>query len=78
MNAADLRRRVAGWRTAERREQAIRADAGPVDPAAAFNAALELYDILAIDFRDADATRVREVELSRRTWRTLRTRLAIR
>ena len=63
---------------AERREQAIRADAGPMDPSDAFKAALELYEILAVDFRDADATRVREIELARRTWRTLRTRLAPR
>ena len=49
-----------------------------MEPAAAFAAALELYDLLAIDFRHADATRAREIDLARRTWRTLRTRLTPR
>lgn len=78
VTAEDLRQRVAGWRTAERRERALRAHAGPAQPDAALAAALELYDLLPVDFRDTDVTRVREIELARRAWRTLRIHLAPR
>jgi hypothetical protein len=73
-----LRRRVAGWRAAERREQAILAAEGPLAPAAALNAALELYELLAVDFRHEDVLRSREIELARHAWQMLRTRLRLR
>jgi hypothetical protein len=77
-SADDLRRRVMGWRVAERREQAVLAETGPMDSASAWNAALELYDLLPGDFRHADATRLREVELARCAWRSLRMHLTRR
>src|SRR5690348_8387323 len=76
--ANDLRRRVAGWRAAAQREQALRAKAAPLSPDAALTAAFELYDLLPADVPVADATRIREIALARRSWHTLRTRLAPR
>jgi len=73
-----LRRRVAGWRAAERREQTILAAEGPLAPTAALNAAGELYELLAVDFRHEDVLRAREIELARHAWRMLRTRLRLR
>jgi hypothetical protein len=75
VTAEDLRRRVAGWRAAERREQTLRAHEGPLEPNAALTEAFELYDLLPADFRAVDATRARDIELIRQAWRTLRTRL---
>lgn len=77
-SAEDLRRRVSGWRAAERRERALHAAAGPMAPQAAWSAALELYDLLPVDVREPDVTRVREIEMARRAWRTLRTHLSRR
>ena len=70
-----MRRRVHGWRAAERREQAIRAAEGSMEPDDAMRAAFELCDLVQIDLRQPDVTRAREVENARRIWHTLRTRL---
>ena len=75
VSAEDLRRRVIGWRVAERREQALLAEEGPMKPEAALHAAFELYDLFPVDLREPDVTRTREVELARRAWQTLRTHL---
>jgi hypothetical protein len=75
VTVADLRRRVDGWRQAERREQSLRAEAGPLTPAESFRAALELFDLLPIDIQTSDVTREHEVASARRAWRTLRIRL---
>ena len=77
-SADDLRRRVMGWRAAERREQAIRAEEGAAKPEAALAAALELYDLLPVDVSAPDVTRMVEIEHARRAWHTLRTRLTHR
>lgn len=76
-HTVDLRRRVMGWRAAERREQHLRAEEGPMDPEAALDAAIELHELLpsGLDTRD-DATRAREVAAARAAWRKLRARLA--
>jgi hypothetical protein len=71
----DLRRRVTGWRRAERREQAVRAQSGLMNPEAAIDAAVDLADLLPSHLCEPDETRAREVEHARRAWRTLRTRL---
>jgi hypothetical protein len=76
VTAADLRRRVEGWRQAERREQSLRAEAGPLTPAESLRAAFELFDLLPIDIQTSDVTREREVASARRAWQTLRIRLA--
>jgi hypothetical protein len=44
MNPEDVRRRVAGWQAAERREREERRKAGP-DPAEAVQGALALMDL---------------------------------
>jgi hypothetical protein len=75
VTAADWRRRVEGWRRAERREQSLRAEAGPMTPTDSFAAALELFDLLPIDIHTSDITREREVASARRAWQTLRIRL---
>ena len=77
-SAEDLRRRVIGWRVAERREQTLRAEEGPIDPEAALHAAFDLYDLVPMDMREPDVTRAREIDLARRAWRTLRTHLTHR
>jgi len=74
--AADLRRRVMGWRAAERREQALRADEGPLSPAAALEAAFELHELFADASAGPDVVRSREVAAARAAWRTVRERLA--
>lgn len=63
------------WRAAQHREHSLHSAAGPLPPEAAWQAALELYELLPVDFRLSDATRVREVDLARRAWRTLRMHL---
>lgn len=73
---ADLRRRVMGWRAAERREQALRAEEGPPSPVAALDAAFELHELFAGRLDWPDAVRAREVEAARTAWRTVRERLA--
>jgi hypothetical protein len=78
VSAEDLRRRVIGWRQAERREHRVRAEAGPLDPVAAMNAALELYDFLPVHTCAPDDVRAREVAAARHAWHTLRIRLAAR
>jgi hypothetical protein len=65
-----------GWRAAEVRERLLRAQEGPMAPDAAFDAAMELHALLAHPMDSLDATRAREVEAVRATWRKLRTRLA--
>jgi hypothetical protein len=47
-------------------------------PGAALHAALELFDLLPVDFRKPDMTRVREIEMTRRAWQVLRIRLTAR
>jgi hypothetical protein len=76
--AADLRRRVMGWRAAERRELALRAREGPPGPAAALEAAFDLHDLFAAAARATDAVRDREVAAARVAWRTLRERVGCR
>ena len=77
-SADDLRRRVIGWRVAERREQALRAEEGPLAPDAALRAAFDLHDLVPMNIRASDVTRAREIELARRAWRTLRLHLTRR
>jgi len=76
-SAADLRRRVLGWRAAERREQALRAREGPASPAEAVDAAFDLHDLFAgTPGQPPDVVRTREVAEARAAWRTVRERLA--
>ena len=72
----DLRRRVEGWRAAERREQALRAREGPMAADAALDAAIELADLFPSVATAVDPTRARGVADARAAWRKLRTRLA--
>lgn len=74
----DLRRRIRGWRTAERREQAVRAEDGPMDPSAALVAADEIYAFCHHMLLDADVVRSQELAHARAAWRTLRSRLRSR
>jgi hypothetical protein len=67
-----------GWRAAERREQALRAREGPPSPAAALDAAFELYELFAESFDGPDVVRARETADARAAWRTLRERLGCR
>jgi len=76
--AADLRRRVMGWRAAERREQTLRAHEGPPSPADALDAAFELYDLFNEASELPDVLRAREVAEARAAWRAVRARLACR
>lgn len=73
---ADLWRRVTGWRAAEHRERLVRAQEGPMDPDAALDAAIELYDLFPAAVDTIDVTRARDVADARAAWRKLRTRLA--
>jgi hypothetical protein len=73
---ADIRRRVMGWRAAERREQVLRANQGPLDPAAALDAAFDLHQLFAPGSDSGDAIRDRELASARAAWRKLRERLA--
>jgi hypothetical protein len=72
----DFRRRVEGWRAAERREQTLRAREGPMGADAALNAAIELADLFPSATTAVDPTRARDVAQARIAWRKLRTRLA--
>lgn len=72
--AADLRRRVDGWRSSERREQALRAQEGPMDPTASLNAAAEMYELWRRVAR-VDVIRSREVAAARTVWTKLRARM---
>jgi len=72
---ADLRRRVMGWRAAERREQRIRAREGPLDPDASLEAAIELHEFLPPETDALDVVRRREIASARAAWQTLRARL---
>jgi hypothetical protein len=74
--SADLRRRVMGWRAAERREQALRASEGPPSPAAALDAAFELHELFVHATDGPDVVRAREVATARAAWRKVRERLA--
>jgi hypothetical protein len=74
--AADLRRRVLGWRAAERREQELRAREGPPSPADALEAAFELHDLFADTSGLPDVVRAREIAEARGAWRAVRQRLA--
>jgi hypothetical protein len=71
----DLRRRVMGWRAAERREQVLRAQEGPMAPEEAFEAALEIHDLLPREWERLEALRARETAAARAAWQTLRARL---
>jgi hypothetical protein len=75
-SAADLRRRVLGWRAAERREQALRAREAPPSPAEALEAAFELSELFGQASKLPDVVRAREVGEARAAWRTVRQRLA--
>ncbi len=77
-SAADLRRRVMGWRAAERRDHALRALEGPLDPASAMDAAFEIYDLFATTADAPDGVRLRELAGARAAWRKVRERLACR
>jgi hypothetical protein len=71
----DMRRRVEGWRAAERREQVVRAHEGPMPVDAALNAAFEMSDLFP-GVATTDVIRAREIADVRAAWRKLRTRLA--
>ena len=66
----ELRRRVEGWRAAERRERRLRR-AELLDPRAALQAGLELTR-LDLSFASPDPIREREVAAARLTWERLR------
>jgi len=70
-DAAQLRRRVLGWRAAEVRERQLRATEGSLAPADALEAALELCELMHESARP-DPLRERAVEHARVTWRRLR------
>jgi hypothetical protein len=70
-HAAQLRKRVLGWRAAEVRERQLRAAEGALAPADALEAALELWDLMHENARP-DSLREREVERARMAWRRLR------
>jgi hypothetical protein len=74
----EIRRRVMGWRAAERRERTLRAREGPLGPAAALDAAFELHELFAAASNAPDVVGAREVEGARAAWRKLRARLACR
>lgn len=63
------RRRVQGWRAAERRELDDRRERGPLAPDESLAAAIELAELLP--FSAEDAVRTREVEQARRAWSKL-------
>ena len=73
--AEALRRRVEGWRAAERRERTLRASAGVLSPREALLAAFELYALCPSVASAGDSVRRREVEEARALWRRLRARL---
>jgi hypothetical protein len=74
--ATELRRRVMGWRAAERREHELRRLEGPLAPTVALETAFELHDLFAGTLDRQDAVRVRELTGARAAWRKLRERLA--
>jgi hypothetical protein len=67
----DLRRRVEGWRAAERRERSLRREE-LLEPRAALEAGLDLARLDLADFTLPDPIREREVAAARRTWERLR------
>lgn len=69
--AAQLRRRVQGWRAAEVRERQLRALEGASAPAEALEAALELCELMP-EHAGSDPLREREAEQARLAWRRLR------
>jgi hypothetical protein len=71
-----IRRRVSGWRAAERRERALQRSEGPMAPADALAAALELAALNPTVLLASDAVRARETDAARAAWRRLRRRLA--
>ena len=73
--AKAIRRRVQGWREAERRERSLRSEAGPLEPAAALHAALELCELRPTESLSDDFLRAREVEDARAAWQRLRARM---
>jgi hypothetical protein len=73
-NVVELRRRVLGWRNAQRRENAQRAIDGPMHPDASLDAATEMYALFHDAVRRSDAIRTREVAAARAAWRLLRSR----
>jgi hypothetical protein len=76
--AADLRRRVLGWRAAEHREREVRANEPPPTPAEALEAAFELHDLFAGTPAPLDVVRIREIAEARAAWRIVRQRLTCR
>jgi hypothetical protein len=73
---ADLRRRVMGWRAAERRERLLQAQQGPVDPGESLETAIDLLQLLPNEVSGPDIVRTREIGFARAAWRKLRVRLA--
>jgi hypothetical protein len=68
----DLRRRIAGWRAAEKREAALRRNEPILEPNQAFALALELCALDATDPDKTDPVRERDVEATRNAWAKLR------
>ena len=75
-HSIDIRRRVEGWRAAERREHVVHAEQGPMAADVALDAAIELADLFPSVAMAVDPTRARGVAHARAAWRKLRTRLA--
>lgn len=73
-SADEWRRRVAGWRAAERRERTLRQREGPMAPAVALEAALELSE-WAIAAGADDVARTAATEQARAAWQRLRMHL---
>jgi hypothetical protein len=70
----DLRRRVEGWRAAERLENALRREEGIPEPEASIEAAIELCELDPLSPGAEDPVRSREVQETRAVWEKLRRR----
>ena len=71
----ELRRRLAGWKAAERREREIRRQEPVPEPAESFDQALELIELAWLELEHVDAVREREERRARTAWAKLRRRL---
>lgn len=72
----EIRRRVDGWRAAERREREVRALEGPRPPSQALEDALDLCQQDPLPVGGVDPVREREEEATRTAWDRLRRGLA--
>jgi hypothetical protein len=71
-------RRIEGWRAAERRERAVRAQEGAPEPIRALEIGLDLCSLNPTVVAELDRTRAREVAAARNAWDKLRRRLGWR